>query len=99
VIFVTQARQGQLKTFIWRLTDLVTDVMNGEKVDTSAYQPQQSARGQYSKSDIFSRLDRNGDGQVTRDEIPDRASRLKDGFDQLDRDKNGALTPDELSPR
>jgi len=99
VIFVTQARQGQLKTFIWRLTDLVTDVMNGETVDTSAYQPQQSARGQYSKSDIFSRLDRNGDGQVTRDEIPDRASRLKDAFDQLDRDKNGALTPDELSAR
>ncbi len=40
----------------------------------------------------FKRLDRNGDGKLTRDEIP----RL---FDQLDADSDGAVTADEVRTR
>jgi CubicO group peptidase (beta-lactamase class C family) len=48
------------------------------------------------ESSIFERLDRNRDGRVSKDEIPPRASRLKDKFDRLDRNQDGYLTPDEV---
>lgn len=38
----------------------------------------------------FQRLDRNGDGKLTKDEIP----RL---FDQLDKNKDGVVTPEEAA--
>ena len=49
-------------------------------------QPQPPAGGSF--EELFKRLDRNGDGKLTRDEIP----RL---FDQLDKNKDGAVTFDE----
>jgi CubicO group peptidase (beta-lactamase class C family) len=45
---------------------------------------------------IFDRLDRDGDGRVSLDEVPEQASRLRDNFDRLDRNHDGYLTPDEL---
>lgn len=38
-------------------------------------------------------FDRNGDGQLTRDELPDRMAGL---FDRADADHNGILTADEI---
>jgi hypothetical protein len=43
--------------------------------------------------DILSRLDRDGDGKVMRDEVPDR---LRAIFDRLDRDGDKVLSPEEL---
>jgi predicted dienelactone hydrolase len=45
----------------------------------------------------FNRLDRNGDGYVSRAEIPARAERLLQGFDYLDQDSDDRLTADEVS--
>jgi len=39
-------------------------------------------------------LDRNGDGKINKDELPER---LKPFFDTLDKDKKGFLTPEEVS--
>src|SRR5262245_31897507 len=60
-----------------------------------------NARGVYSggrprnepPSDLFSSVDANGDGQITRDEW--RWSRRS--FNQRDRNRDGRLTPDEFS--
>ena len=41
---------------------------------------------------FFKRLDKNGDGRVSRDELPERMRRV---FDRVDRNKDGAITPDE----
>ena len=38
-------------------------------------------------------FDKNGDGQLTRDELPERMQGL---FDRADGDKNGVLTADEI---
>jgi CubicO group peptidase (beta-lactamase class C family) len=45
---------------------------------------------------LFDMLDRNGDGALSRGEIPDRAVMLSQNFDQLDRNRDGRLSPDEL---
>jgi len=47
--------------------------------------------------DAFTRLDRNQDGRVTLDEIPDKLTKLKSNFSKLDRNKDGSLTPDEVN--
>jgi hypothetical protein len=47
--------------------------------------------------DAFTRLDRNQDGHVTLDEIPDKLTKLKSNFSKLDRNKDGYLTPDEVN--
>jgi hypothetical protein len=38
-------------------------------------------------------LDRNGDGKITKEELPER---LKPFFDTLDKDKKGFLTPEQV---
>ena len=42
---------------------------------------------------ILERLDANGDGVMTRDEVPER---FRDGFDRADRDGDGRLSGDEI---
>lgn len=42
---------------------------------------------------FLQRLDKNGDGKVTKDEAGDRFAR---NFDELDGNRDGALTPEEL---
>jgi collagen type III alpha len=44
---------------------------------------------------MFKRLDKNGDGKITRDEAPDR---MAENFDKIDKNGDGAITPDELRP-
>jgi acetyl esterase/lipase len=41
---------------------------------------------------FFERMDRNKDGKISRDELPERMRRV---FDRVDRDKDGAITPAE----
>jgi acetyl esterase/lipase len=50
------------------------------------------ARSQPPSPSNFKRLDRNGDGKITRDEFPSRVARL---FDQIDADGDGAITIEE----
>jgi Ca2+-binding EF-hand superfamily protein len=46
---------------------------------------------------MFARLDKNGDGKVTIDEIPEQQRpRIKQFFGRADADKDGALTKEEL---
>jgi acetyl esterase/lipase len=52
-----------------------------------AQEPPRPAAGG-SLDELFKRIDRNGDGKLTRDEIPQR-------FDQLDKNKDGAFTREE----
>jgi hypothetical protein len=44
-------------------------------------------------AEVLRRLDRDGDGRITRDEVPDR---LRPIFDRLDRDGDKAISRDEL---
>ena len=41
---------------------------------------------------FFARMDKNKDGKVSRDEVPER---MRGVFDRVDRNKDGAITPDE----
>src|SRR5688572_857211 len=51
------------------------------------------AVAQQSPADLFTRLDVNKDGKVSRDELPDRQ---KENFARIDADGNGAISRDEL---
>ncbi|HTN02493.1 MAG TPA: redoxin, partial [Planctomycetaceae bacterium] len=44
--------------------------------------------------ELLARLDRNDNGLIEREELPERQRVF---FDQLDADKSGSLTPDELA--
>lgn len=50
-----------------------------------------SSWAQTTAPSAFQRLDKNNDGQITRDEAPG-----PDGFAAADADKNGAVTPEEF---
>jgi len=52
-------------------------------------------KGNRGPEQMFARLDKNGDGVITRDEVAGRA-RLEQRFDELDADKNGQLTKEEM---
>jgi len=45
---------------------------------------------------MLARLDADDDGAISRDEIPDRMSRLDKAFDRIDRDGDGRLSAGEL---
>ncbi len=49
--------------------------------------------GRFDAEGMFERFDSNRDGEITQDEIPQRAQRLM----QLDRNGDGLLTREELS--
>lgn len=44
-------------------------------------------------SEILARMDKNGDGKISKDEAPER---MKGMFDRLDKNGDGYLSPDEL---
>ncbi len=44
-------------------------------------------------SELFARMDRNGDGKISKEEAPERMKAL---FDRLDKDGDGLLTPEEM---
>jgi len=49
------------------------------------------------EGDMFTRLDTNHDGVLTKDELEARgAQRIAKSFDKLDRDKDGMVTQDEM---
>ena len=50
------------------------------------------ARLRQQSEQFFQRMDKNKDGKVSRDELPERMRRV---FDRVDRNKDGAITPDE----
>jgi Ca2+-binding EF-hand superfamily protein len=45
--------------------------------------------------EMMQRADKNGDGKLTKDEMPER---LRDRFDEIDRNKDGMLDKEELGP-
>jgi Ca2+-binding EF-hand superfamily protein len=47
-----------------------------------------------SAAEILKRLDKDGNGRLSRREVPERFQRL---FDKLDRDEDGAVSREELS--
>ena len=100
VVFITMGRAGQLREFIWRLKDAVTEIMNGRRLTVSPPKPVVASQVTASSTDsidrLLNRLDRNDDGQLQRDEVPQQMKRLVQAFEQLDRDRNGRLSPDEL---
>lgn len=49
-----------------------------------------------SAGDLINRLDRDGDGGLSLDEVPSRLQRLRDNFDLLDRNGDGRITASEL---
>lgn len=51
------------------------------------------AAAQEARNDLFSKLDTNKDGKVSREELPDRQ---KPNFGRIDADGNGAISRDEL---
>jgi len=42
---------------------------------------------------VFARMDRNGDGKLSKDEAPER---MRENFGRYDKDSDGFLTPEEL---
>jgi peroxiredoxin/mono/diheme cytochrome c family protein len=50
--------------------------------------------GLLNPKEVFARLDRNGDGKISRDEVPERLHRL---FDRLDKNGDKVLSKEELA--
>lgn len=57
--------------------------------------PRENRETMPSPKEIFARFDRDGNGRLTKDELPDRA---KPFLSLLDADKDGELTPEEFKP-
>ncbi|MBN4049929.1 EF-hand domain-containing protein [bacterium AH-315-M10] len=64
---------------------------DGEKKDMDRRGGQ---RGGDRAAAFFKRMDKNGDGKITKDEAPER---LKRAFDRIDTDGDGSITQEELS--
>lgn len=50
--------------------------------------------GGFDPAQFFTRLDKDGDGAISKDEAPDR---LKENFDKMDQDSDGKITKEEFS--
>lgn len=101
-VFLTFARPGQMKEFGWRLKDLITDILHGKTVTTPAVP--QSVEGNRTDvsagSDMLVRLisqaDLNGDGALSRDEVPQRMEKVRQYFDRIDVNGDSRLSVEEL---
>ena len=51
-----------------------------------------SARAQQPEKSRFDRWDKNGDSQLSKDELPEA---LRKNFDRIDRDGNGSISREE----
>lgn len=49
--------------------------------------------GRFNPEEMFKRMDKDGDGSLSKEEAPER---MKEHFDEIDSDKDGKLTQDEL---
>lgn len=50
-------------------------------------------RGAFDPEEFFNRMDKDGDGAISKEEAPER---MKERFDDIDTDKDGKLSKDEL---
>jgi peroxiredoxin len=73
--------------------EIETDEINGQR---PAAERRGGPLGGMSPQAIFTLLDRNRDGKLSKEEIPER---LKATFERLDNDQSGDLTMDELPQR
>jgi hypothetical protein len=73
---------------------VVAEGGGGGGADGPAQRPARSANGAASRSGNFDRLDRNGDGYVSRDEAKD-AAELQTRFSELDANNDGKLSREE----
>lgn len=97
VVFITRGRSGQMREFIWRLKDAVTDIMNGATLTTSLPEPATAKRSSAGIDKLFKRFDKNKNDQLERHEIPQQMERLIKAFDWLDNDQDGRLSHQELA--
>lgn len=65
--------------------------MEGRRPDGA---PPGTPQGGRPDGEFFARLDKNGDGKLSKDEAPDR---MKENFDRIDRNKDGFLDREELA--
>ncbi|SFI00525.1 EF-hand domain-containing protein [Planctomicrobium piriforme] len=49
--------------------------------------------GSFDPGQFFTRMDANGDGSLTKEEVPER---MQENFDRMDQDGNGKISQDEL---
>ncbi|MFO1007343.1 MAG: EF-hand domain-containing protein [Planctomycetaceae bacterium] len=55
--------------------------------------PEGGPGGRFNPEEMFKRMDKDGDGTLSKEEAP---GRMKEHFDEIDTDKDGKLTKDEL---
>jgi arylsulfatase A-like enzyme len=73
---------------LWKRSDGGQGAGNGDDPDSG------DEEGDPADDSPFRVLDKNGDGKLSRDEVPERFSKL---FDRADADQDGALTPEEFA--
>jgi len=57
--------------------------------------PGGAGQGRPNPGQMLKRLDKDGDGKISKEEAPER---MAQNFDKLDKNGDGYLTPDELTP-
>jgi Ca2+-binding EF-hand superfamily protein len=84
-----------MRTALLALTCLMAPALPARADDQPPKKPQQppGQAGQADPAAIFERLDRNKDGFLTKDELPER---LRDRFDEIDTNKDGKISKEEF---